>query len=163
MNGGHGEHTLVLTHHEQIVSIIVKSQNSPRATHGTGEHLVLLRFPTRFNFITRHGHIIFRGRKGFISIRPATLAEINRPGLRSEQPFTQSAPRSLRWLMSYGRSHLNDYLPRIGKTNSRLTLDGETRELHRSKRILDLVDAYGEAWRSTDYDPTQVLSNPVGP
>ena len=46
-------------------------------------------------------------------------------------------------------------------TNARLTSKDETRELHRSTRILDLIDAYGEAWRNTDYDPTQVQSNLV--
>ena len=158
-----GEPTLVLTHHEQLVALILKSQNPHEATHGTGKHLVHLRFPTRFNFTIRHRYIIFCGRKGLSSIRPATVAKIDRSGLRSERPSTlQSAQRFLRWLMSYGRSLLNDYLPRISMTNARLTSEDETRELHRSTRILDLVEAYGEVWRSTDYDPTQVQSNPVG-
>ena len=70
-----GKPNPVLTLHEQIVARILKSQNPHEATHGSGEHLVHLRFPTRFNFITRHGYIIFQERKGLISIRLATVAE----------------------------------------------------------------------------------------
>jgi len=101
-----GEQTLVLNHYEKILNLVERS-HFQGATHGTGEHLVYLRFPTRFHFISRHGNIAFYEQPGLISIRPVTEVEINHVGARSERPFTNHhRERSIRWIMSYGRSHL---------------------------------------------------------
>ena len=158
-----GGPTLVLEHYEQVLDLILWSQNSDGATHGTCKRLVYMWFPTRFHFISRNGSIMFREHTGMISIKPMTEAEINRPGLRSDQPFTfNHRERSLGWIMFYGRSHLNDYLLQLNMANAKLTVKDETRELHRSTGILDIVDTLGEVWRGSDYDPSQVQSNQGG-
>jgi hypothetical protein len=85
-----GEPTLVLNHYEKVLDLVSRSQNHG-ATHGTGEHLVYLQFPTRFHFISRHGNIRFGERPGLISIKPMTEAEINRqaPGSSDRSHVSQ--------------------------------------------------------------------------
>ena len=146
-----------------ILALIFQGEDSYGATEGAGEHLVHLRFPNCFHFISRNGSTKFCEQAGTISISPLPKGEGHRPGPRTDRPFTfNHRERSLRWVMSYGRSHLNDYLPQINLANASPAVRDEDQELHRTRRILDLIDTLGSAWKGIDYNPRQVLSNQVG-
>ena len=102
--------TLVDQHQTTLLELIHQGENSYGAAHGAGERLVHLYFTNRFQFISRNRSTMFRERVGMISIRQFTEGEITRPVPRDDRPYGHRE-RSMRSVISYGRSHISEYLP----------------------------------------------------
>ena len=156
-----GTPTRVLQYQLTSLALISQGEDSYGAAHGAGENLVHLRLPNRFHFISRNGSTMFCDKAGMINIRLLPEGRRTRQGPRTDRLFNHRE-RSLRWVMSYGRSHINEYLPRINLVIASLTVHDESRELQQTRRILSMVDTLGSAWKGRDYDPRQVLSNQAG-